>query len=286
MGEEPIFDKLPGEEYEDNRSGLARFFSVFIGKFWRLITVNLMFMVFNIPAIVVSYFLSVYLVALFIPEANSMSADDFRVLVLDSGFPTAMFFMAVPIITFGPAQAGLTYLLRCYSYERPTFTWSDFKDKMKENFRQGIIASMINLFVIVFLLFDLYLYPRVSDGNMFFTVANGLMVMVFILFMMACLYIYPMMVTYELRIKDLYKNAVIFALARFVPNLGILLLCFLIVIGPTLLFYVTSSGIVLVITYLLYLTLGFTLPGLIINFTVNPYMDRYLNKGRQQQQQS
>lgn len=282
MAEEPIFENLPGEEYEDNRSRLAIFLGVLGRKFSRLILVNLMFMVFNIPAIILSYYISVYMVALFVPGANTMSMEDFRILVLDSGFPTAMFFMAVPVITFGPAQAGLTYLLRCYSYERPTFTWSDFKDKMKENMRQGIIVSVINISVFIFLLIDLYLYPRVSNGNALFSVANGLMVIVFVLFIMACMYLYPMMVTYELRIRDLYKNAVIFALARFVPNLAVLFLCFLVTVGPTLLFYVAPSGIILVITYLLYITLGFTLPGLIINFMVNPAMDKHLNRGMNQ----
>ena len=150
MADEPIFERLPGEEYQDNRSRLAIFFGVLYRKFWRLITVNLMFMVFNAPAIIFSYFLSVYLVILFIPEAAAIQMDEIRLMVFDSGFPTVMFFMAVPIITVGPAQAGLTYLLRCYSYERPTFTWLDFKDKMKENLKQGIAVSFINLFLLLF----------------------------------------------------------------------------------------------------------------------------------------
>ncbi|HPO76465.1 MAG: DUF624 domain-containing protein [Clostridiaceae bacterium] len=283
MTDEPIFEKLPGEKYEDNRSRLAIFFGVLYRKFWRLITINLMFIVFNIPAIVLSYFLSIYLIGIFIPEASTISIEEFRFLLWDSGFPTTMFFMAIPIITVGPAQAGLTYLLRCYSYERPTFTWSDFRDKMKENFKQGIAVTFINLFLLLFLIFDLYLYPRVSDGGVLFSIANGLMIMVFILFMMASLYIYPMMVTYELKIRDLYKNAVLFALARFLPNLVILILCFLVIIGPTLILAATGSGIVLLITYLIYVCFGFTLPGLIINFMVNPVMDKYLNRNRQAQ---
>ena len=128
---------------------------------------------------------------------------------------------------------------------------------------------------------DLYLYPRVSDGGALFSIANGLIIVMFILFLMASLYIYPMMVTYELRIRDLYKNAVLFALARFVPNLAILFLCLLVIIGPTIILFLTSNGIVLLFTYLLYACFGFTLPGLIINFLVNPVMDKHLNRKEQ-----
>lgn len=280
MADEPIFERAPGEKYEDNRSRLNVFFGVFTRKFWKLITLNFMFILFNLPAIIISYFLCTFLVMLFMPEAGN-SAEEFSLLVLYSGFPTVMFFMAVPLITVGPAQAGLTYLLRCYSYEMPTFDWSDFKDKMKENLKQGIFASLINLFILLFLIMDLYLYPQVSGGNALFSVANGLMIMVFILFLMASLYIYPMMVTYRLRLRDIYKNAVLFALARFVPNLAVLMLCFLLVIGPSLVFSATSSSIVLALIYVYYLALGFTLPGLVINFMINPAMDKYLNKPKQ-----
>lgn len=278
MADEPIFERAPGEKTEDNRSGLSIFFGVLFRKFWKLMTVNLMYLVFNIPAIIIAFILSYFLVIFFIPETAGYTSDDIWLLIMYSGFPTAMFFMAVPLITVGPAQAGLAYLMRCYSYERPTFTWSDFKDKMKENLKQGIVVCLINLFLLLFLLLDLYLYPKVSDGGILFSVANGLMIMVFILFLMASLYIYPMMVTYNLRIKDLYKNAVLFALARFVPNLVILVLCFLVILGPTLIFSLTSSGIVLAITYVLYLSLGFTLPGLITGFIVNPVMDKYMGR--------
>jgi len=280
MADEPIFERAPGEKNEDNRSRLNIFFGVFTRKFWKLVTINFMFLLFNLPAVVISYFLSTLLVMLFMPEAG-ISAEEFALLVMYSGFPTVMFFMAVPLITVGPAQAGLTYLMRCFSYEMPTFDWSDFKDKMKENMKQGILASLINLFVLLFLLLDLYLYPKVSDGNALFSVANGLMIIVFILFLMASLYIYPMMVTYRLRLRDIYKNAVLFALARFVPNLAVLILCFLVIIGPTLIFSATSSGIVLGLIYIYYLSLGFTLPGLIINFMINPAMDKYLNRTKQ-----
>ena len=115
---------------------------------------------------------------------------------------------------------------------------------MKENMKQGIIVSLINLLYWSFWSL-IYTCIKVSDGGALFSIANGLIIMVFVLFVMASLYIYPMMVTYELRIRDLYKNAILFALARFVPNLVILALCFLVIIGPTLIFLLTANGIVL-----------------------------------------
>ena len=65
--DEIIFDVAPGEQFVDDRSRITIFFQVLGRKFWKLITVNLMYMLFNIPAIIVAVFLGMYMMELFIP---------------------------------------------------------------------------------------------------------------------------------------------------------------------------------------------------------------------------
>ncbi len=276
--EEKIFEVAPGEKYVDDRSRLTVFFQVLGRKFWKLISVNFMFVLFNLPAIIISFILGIYMMELFFPKlVEAAGQTDLITILFVFALPLVMFLMAVPIITVGPAQTGLTYLLRCFSYELPTFLWSDFKDKMKQNMKQGIIVSLINLFGIVFLLFDLYLYSQLNvSSNVIFPIANGLLIVVLIIFLMMNLYIYPMMVTYDLKIKNLYKNAFLFAFAKFLPNLAILAICLILIVGPSLLIQLTGNVLVLAIMYVFYLILGFTLPGLIINFFINPVIDKYL----------
>lgn len=277
MSEEKIFDVLPGEEYEEDRSKLNIFFGVLSRKFWKLISINLMFILFNLPAIILCFFLSPYLLGLFLPAAVDTAQNDLLTAILAMGFPIMTFLLSVPVITVGPAQAGLTYLMKCYAYELPTFMWSDFRDKMKENFKQGFIVGLINLFVVLFLIVDLYLYGKLTNGEGFLMpIANGLMIVIFILFLMMSMYLYPMMVGYSLKIKDLYKNALLFAFARFLPNLGVLLLCALITLGPIIITWLTASIVPLAIAYVIYLCFGFTLPGLIINSVINPTIDKFL----------
>lgn len=274
--EEKIFDVAPGEKYVDDRSKVTIFFQVLGRKFWKLMSMNLIFVIFNIPSIIISFFLSGYVTNIFTPIIQS--SDDLVAILFVYGFPAMVFLMVVPVITVGPAQAGLTYLLRCFSYELPTFYWSDFKDKMKENLKQGIIVSLINLVAVVLLLIDFFLYDQISStgANFVLSAANGLLIVVFLLFMMMGMYIYPMMVSYELKLKNLYKNAFLFSIGRFLPNLGVLLINFLLVIGPMAVVMFTGNAIALVIVYIYYILLGFTLPGLIMNFFINPVVDKYL----------
>jgi uncharacterized membrane protein YesL len=274
--EEKIFDVAPGEKYVDDRSRMTIFFQVLGRKFWKLISMNLIFLIFNIPSIIISFLLSGYVINVFSPFIEN--ADEMAAVLFVYSFPLLMFLMVIPAITVGPAQAGLTYLLRCFSYELPTFYWSDFKDKMKENLKQGIAVSLINLVAIVLLIIDFYLYGQMTDNgsNFMLSAANGLLIAVFLLFVMMSMYIYPMMVSYELNLKNLYKNAFLFSIGRFLPNLGVLIICFLLVIGPMAVVMFSGNAIVLVIVYIYYLILGFSLPGLVLNFFINPAIDKYL----------
>lgn len=273
-----IFDFSPNEEYVDDRSQLVIFFQVLARKFWKLISVNLIYLLFNIPAILISFFIATFMVLPFMPTiVDSASHSDLFTFLLVGTFPILMFLMAVPVITVGPAQAGLSYLLRCYSYELPTFDWSDFKDKMKENLKQGLAIGLINLFAIVFLMIDFYLYSRFIGNSTFISIANGILIVVLIVFLMMNLYLYPMMVTYKLKLKDLYKNALLFSFAKFLPNLAVLILCFFLIMAPILLVNMTGSVLVLTLTYVFYIILGFSLPGYISSFFINPVIDKYIN---------
>lgn len=274
--EEKVFDVAPEEVYEDNRSRITIFFQVLGRKFWKLIQFNLIYLVFNIPLIVISYFLSGYLISPLTPAVESPA--DIIVLMFVYGFPPMMLLMSIPVLAVGPSQAGLAYLLRCFSYEIPTFYWSDFKDKIKENLKQGLIVSVINLAAFIFLLLDFYLYGQLTrnGSSLLLAAANGILFLILILFIMMCMYIYPMMVTYELKIRHLYKNAFLFSIGRFLPNIAVLLICALLLIAPSLIVVFTGSVTVLAVIYIYYLLLGFTLPGLVINFFINPVIDKYL----------
>lgn len=278
--EEKIFDVGSDEEYIDDRSRLKVFFQVLGRKFWRLMTVNLMYLLFNIPAIIILLVVAAYLTEIILPSpaGGVKNPEIITYLYMQLGLPAAFFLLAIPVICVGPAQAGMTYLLRCFSYEIPTFTWSDFKDKMKENLKQGTVICLINLFITVFFIVDFYIYSQLNvESNMVLTIASVMLLMMFIIFLMMNFYLYPMMVTYELKVKDLYKNSFLFAIAKFGPNLGVLLLCLVLILGPMIVAQLIGNVMVLFIVYLYYFVLGFTLPGLIINFCINPIIDKYLN---------
>jgi len=218
----------------------------------------MMFFLFNLPAVVFVFFLLHY----YIPQIMFEDAlmDLLVRLIIGS------IFICIPVITVGPVQAGFTYILRNYSREEHAFLWWDFKDAFKDNFKQGMLVSLIDLFVVFIIGFDLNIYGTMTSNIK--PIASGMLVMFFVIYVMMHFYIYPMMVTFKLSTRQLYKNAFIFAVMKFIPNLLILVLVAGLVLAS---FYFNS-----LIGAVLFPFLTYSLTGLIINFYVYPQLKKYM----------
>ena len=266
------------EEFEEDRSRIRIFFDVLLGKIWKLMSLNLLVSLFNLPALLFMVFFSIYYMQLLQPTAITNAADGSALAYLLVGYlPLGMIFLSIPVVAFGPAQAGMHFLLRNYSYEVPVFLWGDFKEKMKENMKQGLAVTFINLIVFVLALLDIYMYPRMmAQAGAWLLVANYLLILAFVVFIMVSMYIYPMMIRYDLTLKNLYRNAFLMAVGRFLPNLLVLALCVVLSYGPFLVAALFNNSIAYFFVYVYHVLLGLTLPGLIFSFILNPAMDKVM----------
>ncbi|HHW32002.1 MAG TPA: DUF624 domain-containing protein [Clostridiaceae bacterium] len=252
----------PGPGVEKDAPPKARiivFFEIFSRKFWNLIKINMLFGLFNLPAIVLVLFASMFIFQDLI--AGDALTDLLTRIMIGSVL------LCIPVVTIGPAQAGFTYIMRNYAREEHAFIWWDFKENAIKNFKQSIIISLIDLLALILMGIAMNFYFSFNELGIFNGVATGLLIMTFIIFLMMHLYIYPMLVTFKLSVLQIYKNALLFAMLKFLPNLGILVLCTAIIL---LSFYFPVIGIIL----LLFITFSFI--GLITNFYVYPSLKKYM----------
>lgn len=175
------------------------------------------------------------------------------------------------IIGIGPATAGMTYVLRNFSREEHAFVWLDFKDAAFKNFKQSFIVTLINFIgLAVLICSDFYygsVYLNIENPSIFHLLPFAVSMFATVIFFFMQFYLYIMIVTFDLSLKQLYKNALIFAFYGFPRNLLITLgiaLCSLfiidirgtqIAIGEGLVpVFVSSLGILLLITIFFSLT--------------------------------
>jgi len=233
------------------------FFDVLKRKFWHVIKINLMFVLFNLPALFVAFIVaSNFLQKLKIDEG----LGDFYVR-----FFLAAIMTLIPVITIGPVQAGITYILRNYSREEHSFIWWDFKENFIKNFKQGMIITVIDIVVMYILGIAINFYT--SQSGLIYVAATSFIFLSLIVFMIMHLYIYPMLVTVHLSIKDIYRNAFIFSILKLLPNVLFLALNMVIAYAA---FYNIVAGLLI---YVLILP-GFM--GLMNNFYVNPIIKKYV----------
>jgi len=256
------------------KSPFIVFFQILQRKFWNFIKVNIMFLIFNLPALVLGMLAMLY----FFPNIFPNAMNDPEMLLNDTmlKFILLTIMMCLPMVTVGPAQAGFTYIMRNYSREEHAFLWGDFKDTAKKNMKQSLIVSAINFIVTFLMLFSIRAYYALIEQAQIPQIIGllgiSIMSVMFALFACMSMYIYPTMITFDLSLKNLYKNSFIFAVIKFLPNIGILLLCALIVF--------LSFGMIItfnpLIGFIPYFLLTFSLIGFITNFYVYPKLEKYI----------
>ncbi|MGE5678854.1 MAG: DUF624 domain-containing protein [Pseudomonadota bacterium] len=241
------------------------FLDIFLRKFWHLVKLNMLFLLFNLPAVAVMPLVAQF----FLPVLNKSTVmTGNSIYELLSYFAAGAALVCIPVVTVGPVQAGFTYVLRNFSREEHAFLWGDFKEHAIKNAGQSSLICLVDLIVVLIIGIDISFYMRISEKSMLQTAAAFFGIMLFIIYLMMHMYIYPMLITFRLSVKQIYKNAFIFSMIRFFPNLGILVLCFSLALLPLLL--LSAVGV------LMFLFITMSLTGLITNFHVYPVLKRYM----------
>lgn len=275
-----------------DRGPLPTFFGILGRKFWKLIPINLLYVIFSLPALVLAFFGSSYLVQAIFPgldmtlveSAAGAAKDADDALVLQVFEMTIIFFLfammlaGLALIIIGPVHAGIVYVLRNYSREEHSFIWSDFKEHALSNLKQSLASSIISLLVTVVFVVNLYFY-RQSDfvsNDMIRSILLTVIVLMFAIWCIMQMYLYPMMVTFKLTLKQMYKNSFFFAILKLPMNILMLFLSLiLMLIGPALLLF-TNVGVAFIVAVFWYLLLAFAINILMITFYAYRGLDKYM----------
>ncbi len=179
----------------------------------------------------------------------------------------------LPMMLTGPFTAGFTYVIRNYAKQTPTFMMHDFFTHAKRNIKQGLLASSLITLAYYFLAQSLFFYNSFFMQNgLPLGVLYTLIAVVAILLTITVFYIYPIMVTFRMSFKVIFKNAWTFAVLKLPQNFMIFAFLFA-VNGAVFYFLVAKWFLYEVWLFLLALLLsGFTA------FTANYYIWNVLNK--------
>ncbi len=129
------------------------------------------------------------------------------------------FLFCLPIVTFGPATAAMTSLMRNIYLERPQFIFHDFWQAFKKNFKQAFPVGLVDIIFISLSGFSYIFYESYLDANNYYWLFYALTMAAEVIFLLMNFYIYPQIVALNLRTGAIVKNSVILAFVNLKGNL-------------------------------------------------------------------
>lgn len=221
----------PGVEKDaPKKKGIFLYFELYFRKFWKMIQANLLYFACSIPMLIVFFlfywiFLMPYLSAPIQEMVVGAATETMDEATLSATylymFGTVFSVMMLILWGSGPASAPYAYIMRCFTREEHAWLWSDFKDKFKENFKQAIVVSLIDI-VVLFLAttaIRFYFVMYRDSHSALYLVLCSLVCIISLLYTFMHYYIYQLMVTFESTLRQLYRNAFILAIGFFPMNL-------------------------------------------------------------------
>ena len=132
------------------------------------------------------------------------------------------------LVTFGPVNVGTSYVIRSMIREEGLFLLSDFWYAIKRNVKQEFLFGALDLIIMGLLGYDfLYFYLNLGSGSTFIYILFFITSAMIIVYTMMRMYIYLMMITFDLSIFKLLKNALFFTILGIKRNIMALLWIFL-----------------------------------------------------------
>ncbi|MBP3667796.1 MAG: hypothetical protein J6K29_12205 [Clostridia bacterium] len=246
---DPMRDGKGVEKGEDTTPTLKRFFKLWGRKFWKLISLNLLMVVQIIPLLLIAflYFAGPKIPTLYNPLYapllgaqtaaptsvgmtlfNSAAGLMHQTPVFNSWAHWVMAALVIfQLITYGWQRTGTTYILRGLVRGDGVFMISDYFYAIRRNLKQGFVMGLIDCAALFALGFDLFYFlnaPTTGGNNFMYWMIFALI----LIYGIMRFYTYLMMVTFDMKISKILKNALIFTVMGIKRNimalLGIVLL--------------------------------------------------------------
>jgi len=294
---DPLRDGRGVEKEEDTTPNLKFFFKQWGRKFWKLISINLIMILQILPFVVI------FLLEMAGPKEPAMKNPLYAPLLgaqfmaptsagatlfsfasgLNYALPThnspvnwiIAGILLLHVLTYGWQKVGATYLMRNLVRGDGVFVVSDFFYAIKKNWKQGFVLGLIDCVfcgVLYFNFMSLMSMPSTGMNNFMYFATIALIILYFFM----RFYIYLLLVTFNIKISKIFKNALIFTVLGVKRNLmaalGMILLAGLFVALAILLMQINLMGLAIILPFLCFMAFA----AFMYNYAAYPVVKKFM----------
>lgn len=187
------------------------------------------------------------------------------------------FLFCIPIVTIGPAIAGMTKVLRTFYLDKDTFIWHDFWKGFSQNWKKSLPAGIIDVLFGISLICALNVYPAMGEqaaaaggSSTPYTILCVISVSFALTVLMMNFYAMPMIVATDLSFKNIIRNSFFLTCIGLKRNIITLLIVLLTAGFIAICFLVSPVSLILIPVW------AISFLGFVIVFNSYPLIQKYV----------
>ena len=234
-----------------------------------LMGLNLLYLLIWLPAIIWTVMSFASLMVVNIPSSEEVQQALYAwVLVL---FPL--------IAITGPFNAGISLVLHRWARDEHSFAFSDFKDGVKENWKQGLLFGIVDGLVPLLLFLCDRFYLRLTERSPLFYLPLAAVIIAGVVWFLAAPVVPVLIVSYRQSFAGHLRNAILMTLAQLPRSIAIRLITLVVPIAAhlSLTFFYPAISWVISIGMVLYAVILLAFNRLIWASYANFLGEKYLN---------
>ena len=211
-------------------------------------------------------------------EAEFLSVRTSAATGVTNGILRLLLILFPCIAITGPFTAGLSYVTRNWARDEHAFIWTDFKDAVKDNWKQALGVSAITA-ILPFVLYICYIfYNQMQLQSRFYLLPQMLTLVLGLLWYLGLVFMYPLLITYKMTFRELIRNGIMLAVARLPMTIGVRLATLMpAIIVLAVIFFTGAWLLPLMLLALYYIVLGNALARFVYASFTNGVFDRFIN---------
>ena len=155
----------------------------------------------------------------------------------------------IPVVTIPTALTAMSRVVMLMIMDKPVYPFGDFFAEFKAEWKRATVAGLVYFPLLALAVYGLYFYANVVDNYILYTLSIVACVSVLII----GFYLFPMLAMLDLKIKEIFKNAVLLTFVRMPQNI----LTLIIVAALTLLVVMFLPPTIVVVLLIFFALIGY-----------------------------